>query len=908
MYRSAIKALIICILSASLALAGDLYLLTIDNPESLETVKGIADYAHGTINNKFVVELNSDQVKRLDMAGIRVELIQRGWTPERTFLVSRMHPELAMKEFAGKWLYVSENDMLADLTQPEADNLKKDGYCLIPISEKKTPFFCAPVLVSALWPDIYPNDTLANRIRQDSIYNYNLRLEQFRTRYIYADSVYAARDWLVDKFLSFGYTDVSYDSFDYYGRICNNVICKKPGAVDPDNILVVGAHYDSFNQDSDPMVYAPGADDNGSGVAAVLELARVLKDIPMKKSVMFVAFSAEEVGLVGSNVVASNLYYSGAKVEFMVNFDMIGFTADAQPDVALYHGFSSVYASVFSQAALRVTDLQPYLAGSAGNSDHASFDQFGFYTTYVQEGDFNTAGWHHNADLTSNMDFPYTTKQLKMSVAALGQIDLAARSTRIDNILDLGDGQGLRVVWNNDCQVDYTYKVMYGIQSKIYTDTVDVPAGNCSFDLDGLTLGQKYYISVLGINAEGHGPVYASESSGTPYEVPREPTYLRANPDLRKIVLTWRANKEVDLDRYILLRRTLDGEWARLKDSIVDTSYADTTALPHLFYDYSAQAVDNSGNFSDSSAVSGAVAASFDGGMLFVEETFAGGMDPTHEQQESYYDSIFAGQIYSKYYFDSIPEAPSRSTAGQYGSIIWLDDDVSEHLFVSDLDSVRWYLGYDSTDIFLAGNETVFWLTGPNPLNPGNFIYDNFGIMRATENWSFDFTGATGLSGWPTLHVNPSGIFGAALTRIAVFDTLPGAQVIYTYNSSSGNPSYQGKPAGVIYQAHGGKRIALSFPIYYLYEAEAQALLAKVFDYFEKVVPSRPYGDANNDGHINMLDITFVINFLYKNGMPPSDLDYADPNGSCHINALDVTYLIAYLYKGGPAPVAGCVP
>lgn len=908
MYRSAIRALIICILSVSSAMAGDLYLLTIDSRESLEAVNGIVDHSRGTIDNKFIVELNFDQVKRLDMAGIKAELIMKEWIPERTYLVSRVHPELAMRNIAGKSLYVSQNNMLSELTRTEADNLKKEGYYLIPISDMKTPFFYTPVLVSALWPDAYPNDTLAGRIVQDSIYNYNLRLEQFRTRYIYSDSVYAARDWIVNKFLSFGYTDVSYDSFDYNGRTCNNVICRKSGAVDPDNILVVGAHYDSFNQDSDPSIYAPGADDNGSGVAAVLELARVLKDIPMKKSIMFVAFSAEEVGLVGSSVVASNLYYSGAKVEFMLNFDMIGFTADAQPDVALFHGFSFVYAALFSQAGLRVTDLQPYLAGAAGNSDHASFDHFGFYTTYVQEGDFNTAGWHHNADLTSRMDFPYMAKELKMSVAALGQIDLAALPTRIDNILDLGDGQGLRVVWNNECRVDYTYKVMYGIQSRVYTDTIDVSPGTCYFDLNGLTLGQKYYISVLGINADGHGPVYTNESSGTPFEIPRAPTQLRAEPDLRKIVLTWKANKEVDLNRYILLRRTPDSEWAILKDNITDTSCVDSAALPHLHYDYSVQAVDNSGNFSDSSAVSGAVAASFDGGMLFVEETFAGGMDPTNEQQEAYYDSIFAGQTYSKYYFDSIPQAPSRSIAGQYGSIIWLDDDVSDHLFLSDLDSIRWYLGYDSTDIFLAGNETVFWLTGSNPLNPGNFVYDDFGISRITENASFDFTGATGLNGWPTLHINPSGIFGAKMPRISIFETLPGAQVIYTYNSFSGNPSYQGKPAGVIYQAHGGKRIALSFPIYYLYEAEAQALIAKAFDYFEEVVPTRPYGDANNDGHVNMLDITFIINFLYKHGTTPSDPDYADPNGSCHINALDVTYLIFYLYKGGPVPVAGCVP
>ncbi len=908
MWSSLIKVFAIGILLISTAFAGDLYLLSIDSRESLETVQKLVEHAHGWIDSKFIVELNPDQIKSLDKAGIKMELLIAGWVPERTYQVSRANPELAMKGLPVRTLYGNENGFLADISSTEADNLRKDGYSLVPISNRQTPFFYSPVVVPVQLREEYPNDTLANRIRQDSIYAYNLRLEQFRTRYIYADSVYKARDWIVAKFQSFGYTDVYYDSFDYNGRQCNNVICRKPGAVDPDNIIVVGAHYDSWNQDSDPYVFAPGADDNGSGVAAVLELARVLKDVPMKKSLMFVAFTAEEVGLVGSYVVASNLYYSGAKVEFMVNFDMIGFTADAIPDVAFYYGFSSVYAGILGQAAQRVTDLQPYFAGAAGNSDHASFDAFGFYTAYVQEGDFNTAGWHHNADVTTRMDFPYMAKELKMSVAALGQIDLAARPTGIDNVLDIGDGQGLRVVWDKDCRPDYTYKVMYGIQTKVYTDTVDVPASACSFDLNGLTLGQKYYVSVLGVNTDGHGPVYTTESSGTPYEIPRAPTHLIADPGLRKINLSWRANKEVDLSHYELLRQTTSRNWILLKDGLTDTSFIDTTAAAHLYYDYSVLAVDNSNNYSESSAISGAVPASFDGGMLFVEETSSGGMDPTEGQQAAYYDGVFSGETYTKYYLDSSLAALSRSTAGQYGSIIWIDDDVSTHLFLTSEDSVRWYLGYDSTDILLAGNETVYWLTSSNPLYPGHFVYDNFGITRVFENQNLDFTGATGLGGWPTLHVNPSGIFGPALPCVSIFETLPGAEVIYTYNSSSGNPTYQGKPAGVIYQAHGGKRIALSFPLYYLNESEAQALIAKVFDYFDEVVVSRPYGDVNDDGHVNALDVTFLINYLYKNGTHPSDPDYADPNGSCTINALDVTFLINYLYKGGRTPVAGCVP
>lgn len=63
-----------------------------------------------------------------------------------------------------------------------------------------------------------------------------------------------------------------------------------------------------------------------------------------------------------------------------------------------------------------------------------------------------------------------------------------------------------------------------------------------------------------------------------------------------------------------------------------------------------------------------------------------------------------------------------------------------------------------------------------------------------------------------------------------------------------------------------------------------------------------PCGDANGTGSVNILDITSLINFLYKHGAPPVPMEAGDTNGSGIINALDITYLINYLYKHGTAP------
>ncbi|PKK84947.1 MAG: hypothetical protein CVT49_01980 [candidate division Zixibacteria bacterium HGW-Zixibacteria-1] len=75
------------------------------------------------------------------------------------------------------------------------------------------------------------------------------------------------------------------------------------------------------------------------------------------------------------------------------------------------------------------------------------------------------------------------------------------------------------------------------------------------------------------------------------------------------------------------------------------------------------------------------------------------------------------------------------------------------------------------------------------------------------------------------------------------------------------------------------------------------------------VVEASPYipGDADNSGNVNLLDITFLINYLYKGGAAPAIPNAVDADGSCAINLLDASYLITYMYRGGSDPLPGCV-
>lgn len=119
---------------------------------------------------------------------------------------------------------------------------------------------------------------------------------------------------------SFGYS-VKWQSYLCYGKSVSNLIVEKTGI--SKEAVVIGAHYDT-------VPGTPGADDNASAVAGLLELARLHRDLPSRKSLIFVAFVNEEPPCfgfpnMGSMIYARSLREEGRRVEVMVSLEMIGY-------------------------------------------------------------------------------------------------------------------------------------------------------------------------------------------------------------------------------------------------------------------------------------------------------------------------------------------------------------------------------------------------------------------------------------------------------------------------------------------------------------------------------------------------------------------------------------------------------
>jgi hypothetical protein len=122
-------------------------------------------------------------------------------------------------------------------------------------------------------------------------------LQDFQTRYTSTSGCRAAGEYIYGAFTALGLENVGFEVFGS-GLGSRNVVGEKPGASFPDDILIICAHYDSTSGSA--LTLAPGADDNASGTAAVVEAARILAPVPLDFTVRFIAFSGEEQGLYGS--------------------------------------------------------------------------------------------------------------------------------------------------------------------------------------------------------------------------------------------------------------------------------------------------------------------------------------------------------------------------------------------------------------------------------------------------------------------------------------------------------------------------------------------------------------------------------------------------------------------------------
>jgi Zn-dependent M28 family amino/carboxypeptidase len=264
--------------------------------------------------------------------------------------------------------------------------------------------------------------------------------------YRHIDKLNRTADYIEGRFRSFGLAPER-QPFTYNGHTYYNIIAEVKGtAVSAGGILVIGAHYDT-------VADTPGADDNASGVAGLLELARLSARDPLPRTAHFVAFTLEEpptfmTSRMGSYVCAKSLREKNVEVYGMISLEMLGYYCDEKdcqyyplppfkwfyPDRGNFIAFVSNLSSksltgklkkAFSAvSSLPIESLSaPSAIPGVDFSDHRSFWKFDYPALMITDTAFyRNPHYHGPGDVPSTLDYERMTELVRGLYKALKQL------------------------------------------------------------------------------------------------------------------------------------------------------------------------------------------------------------------------------------------------------------------------------------------------------------------------------------------------------------------------------------------------------------------------------------------------------------------------------------------------------
>jgi hypothetical protein len=262
---------------------------------------------------------------------------------------------------------------------------------------------------------------LVQSVSQDSYASYLTRLATLPTRHSLSQQFGEAARWAVDTFQGLGY-QASLQPVAVQGATSHNVVADRLGqARGTRDLVLVTAHLDSVNQAGGAGAAAPGADDNGSGAAGVLEIGRALARHHGAHDLRLILFGGEEQNLLGSSQYVAGLPPAErARIRAVVNMDMVATRNTADPTVLLEGAaVSQPLTRELADAAATYTSLTVETSLDPFASDHVPFINASIPAVLTIEGADSANGNIHTADDTlDHIDYPLALEILRMNLAA----------------------------------------------------------------------------------------------------------------------------------------------------------------------------------------------------------------------------------------------------------------------------------------------------------------------------------------------------------------------------------------------------------------------------------------------------------------------------------------------------------
>jgi len=349
------------------------------------------------------------------------------WSGDQTLLVvTTTAQELALVEGITQQGVAVSLLSSAPLAPPTADDMLDTSVSAAALAPDPA--------VAALLPALTEGDLsiLVNQLSGQTSVTVGGLPVTLNTRYTFTARVHDAERFVYDTYAALG-IPVSYANWTngaYSGR---NVVAEVRGTVNPEKVLLVGGHLDSNS--NLPYANAPGADDNATGTAVTLLLARILKAYPPAITVRFVHFTGEEQGQWGSKVYARTLRANSEQVVGLINLDMIGWDSNGDRVVEIHTGTgpkSKALGTAFlernTRYALGLTFEQKMVSASRF-SDHSPFWDNDYAAFLVIENFFDDTivrdrnPYYHNVgDLALRVNYNYVARIGRVALATVAEL------------------------------------------------------------------------------------------------------------------------------------------------------------------------------------------------------------------------------------------------------------------------------------------------------------------------------------------------------------------------------------------------------------------------------------------------------------------------------------------------------
>ncbi|MBI5001677.1 MAG: M20/M25/M40 family metallo-hydrolase [Euryarchaeota archaeon] len=276
--------------------------------------------------------------------------------------------------------------------------------------------------------------SIITRINESVVAQHIQALQDYKTRYLETPYSWDSASYIHGAMSRAGLA-VDYKEFrssvpPYTRFRMRNVVGSLPGtATGSTAVFIICAHYDSITNTGTQFTDAPGADDNGSGTAAVLAAAEALSQYRFNHTIRFIAFAGEERGMIGSKNYAMLESAAGTNISGVINLDMVGYNpAPASNLLRVRTNIPSENLANFTNdTAAKYQDLiglqMNKVVDTTANSDHTSFWPYGYQAVHLIEDRYTSnTNYHKPTDTISNLNLTYAANSTQVAVATIAEL------------------------------------------------------------------------------------------------------------------------------------------------------------------------------------------------------------------------------------------------------------------------------------------------------------------------------------------------------------------------------------------------------------------------------------------------------------------------------------------------------